>query len=85
MCWDISLYGDGFGVGGVSLKIAGGIINGGITNFVFPKDNEKDATSALSRLKEFEESDKYHYSFKIVDEVKITYVNNYLQIFKKLF
>ena len=74
MTGEICLQGKVTAIGGLDLKILGGI-ESGASKFIYPKDNEKDYTEFLENLK-----DK-----SILDDVTFYSVENIQEVFDLIF
>ena len=74
MTGEITLQGDVTAIGGLELKILGGI-RAGVTHFIYPKNNEKD-------FQKFIKKENYQDTVK---NIKFTSVNHISEIFKIIF
>ena len=74
MTGEICLQGRITAIGGLDLKILGGI-ESGITHFIYPKENDKD-------FKEFEENLK---NKALLTNIKFTMVNTINEVFDIIF
>ena len=74
MTGEICLQGRITAIGGLDLKILGGI-ESGITNFIYPKENDKD-------FKEFEENLK---NKSIITNINFYSVNTIKEVFDLIF
>ena len=74
MTGEICLQGKITAIGGLDLKILGGI-DSGATKFIYPKDNDKDYKEFLENLK-----DK-----SILDNISFYQVENISQVFELIF
>ena len=61
---------------GLNLKILGGL-KGGVKEFIFPKENEKDYHSFIEKYKDTHE--------KLLDGVKFHYVDNIYEVLELIF
>tara|TARA_B110000037_G_C17124026_1_gene507192 strand:- start:1000 stop:4281 length:3282 start_codon:yes stop_codon:yes gene_type:complete len=73
---EINLQGCVTAIGGLNLKILGGL-KGGVKEFIFPKENEKDYHSFIEKYKDTHE--------KLLDGVKFHYVDNIYEVLELIF
>ena len=71
---EITLQGEVTAIGGLDLKIIGGI-QAGVTEFIFPKDNEKEFNEFIEKYKEKDviSSIKFHQVTTINEVLKLVY------------
>jgi ATP-dependent Lon protease len=75
---EINLQGCVTAIGGLDLKILGGL-KGGVKEFIFPKENEKDYNSFIEKYKDNAEKDK------MLEGVKFHSVNNIHEVLELIF
>lgn len=73
---EINLQGCVTAIGGLNLKILGGL-KGGVKEFIFPKENKKDYHSFMEKYKDTHE--------KILDGIKFHYVDNIYEVLELIF
>jgi ATP-dependent Lon protease len=72
---EINLQGNITAIGGLELKIMGGI-RAGVKKFIYPKENKRDFDECLSKYKDFFDNRKI--SFQEVSEIKDAFQHVYL-------
>jgi len=75
---EINLQGCVTAIGGLDLKILGGL-KGGVREFIFPKENEKDYNSFIEKYKSNDEKEK------MLHGVKFHSVNNIHEVLELIF
>ena len=75
---EINLQGCVTAIGGLDLKILGGL-KGGVREFIFPKENEKDYHSFMEKYKDNGEKEK------MLDGVKFHSVSNIHEVLELIF